>query len=169
MRYIENPDIIAKKAREFVEQLDLGRISVTQRGIVQAMVQATADPSIAEQIRISPQVTVKALHSILTGELLCDVEMVKAGINREIFTGRISCYINDIRVRNQAAEKHQTRSMVAVDMWKPYLNNATIVIGNAPTALFRLIELMEQQQAKPALIIGIPVGFVGAAEAKRLL
>ena len=169
MRYISQPDMIAKKAKKIVEQLNLGRVAINQKSIVHAMVQATADPSIAEQIRISPQVTPHLYKNIVNAKILCDVEMVKAGINQESYTGKILCFIEDSKIRSLAAQKNQTRSMLAVDLWQPHIENAVILIGNAPTALFRFIELMQQFHLKPKLIIGTPVGFVGAAQAKRLL
>jgi len=79
------------------------------------------------------------------------------------------CYLNDSRAAELAQASGETRSMAAVELWRDQLAGSVVVIGNAPTALFRLLELIEQGADKPALIIGMPVGFVGAAESKQLL
>jgi precorrin-8X/cobalt-precorrin-8 methylmutase len=79
------------------------------------------------------------------------------------------CFLNDERVPPLAKAKGETRSMAALSLWSEHLKDAVVVIGNAPTALFRLLEMIEQGAEKPALIIGMPVGFVGAAESKQAL
>lgn len=100
--------------------------------------------------------------------VLCDVEMVRHGIIRRLLPGdnEVICLLNDERVRPKAAEIGNTRSAAQVDLWGDRLVGAVVAIGNAPTALFRLLELIDQGAPKPALILGLPVGFVGAAESK---
>jgi precorrin-8X/cobalt-precorrin-8 methylmutase len=79
------------------------------------------------------------------------------------------CFLNDERVPALAKKNGETRSMAALELWKDHLSGSVVIIGNAPTALFRLLEMIEQGASKPAVIIGMPVGFVGAAESKQAL
>jgi precorrin-8X/cobalt-precorrin-8 methylmutase len=95
--------------------------------------------------------------------------MVKQGITKRMIDQPPLCYLNDERAVALAKASGETRSMAAVALWREQLAGSVVVIGNAPTALFRLLELIEQGAEKPALIIGMPVGFVGAAESKQHL
>jgi precorrin-8X/cobalt-precorrin-8 methylmutase len=79
------------------------------------------------------------------------------------------CFLNDERVPELARARGETRSMAALELWQPLLAGSLVLIGNAPTALFRLLQMLEAGAAKPALIVAMPVGFVGAAESKQLL
>lgn len=103
--------------------------------------------------------------------VFCDAEMVRHGIIRHLLPvdHDILCLLNDARVRPLAAELGTTRSAAQVDLWGERLAGSVVAIGNAPTALFRLLELLDKGAQKPALIIGMPVGFVGAAESKDAL
>lgn len=103
--------------------------------------------------------------------ILCDAKMVAEGVTRKRLpaNNRVICTLDDETVPAHAKEIHNTRSAAAVELWKPYLSNAVVVIGNAPTALFHLLNLIEQGFDKPKLIIGCPVGFVGAKESKIAL
>ena len=105
------------------------------------------------------------------GEVYVDVEMVRAGIIERMLPNQneIVCTLNDVRVRPHAEEVGNTRSAAAVDFWAGSMENAVVVIGNAPTALFRLLERVAAREISPALVIGIPVGFVGAVESKQAL
>src|SRR6202030_4295225 len=98
--------------------------------------------------------------------LLVDAAMVAAGITAY----RARCFLNDKRVPGLAKRLDTTRSAAAVELWRPHLDGAVVAIGNAPTALFRLLNMLEDESCpRPAAIIGCPVGFVGAAEAKAAL
>ena len=103
--------------------------------------------------------------------ILTDVEMVASGIIRKNLSTntKIICTLNDARTRNHAKEIGNTRSAAAVDYWVDHLDGAVVVIGNAPTALFRLLEVLLEGAPKPAIILGFPVGFIGAAESKQAL
>jgi precorrin-8X/cobalt-precorrin-8 methylmutase len=103
--------------------------------------------------------------------ILCDSEMVAQGVTRARLPARneVVCTLHDPRVARLAEELHTTRSAAALDLWQDRLGGALVAIGNAPTALFRLLELLDAGAPKPAAIVGIPVGFVGAAEAKDVL
>lgn len=103
--------------------------------------------------------------------ILCDARMVAEGITRSRLPANnaVICTLNHPEVPALAQQIHNTRSAAALDLWHPHLEGAVVAIGNAPTALFRLLELLDQGAAKPALILGLPVGFVGAAESKAEL
>jgi precorrin-8X/cobalt-precorrin-8 methylmutase len=103
--------------------------------------------------------------------ILCDAEMVAHGITRARLPARndVICTLNDPRVAELAKQHDTTRSAAAIDLWDARLGGAVVAIGNAPTALFRLLDLMDKGAPKPAAILGIPVGFVGAAESKEAL
>jgi precorrin-8X/cobalt-precorrin-8 methylmutase len=103
--------------------------------------------------------------------ILCDAQMVAHGITRSRLPAgnEVICTLSDPRVPELAETMDTTRSAAAVDLWQPKLAGAVVSIGNAPTALFRLLELLEAGASPPAAIIGVPVGFVGAAESKEAL
>ncbi|EGH41998.1 precorrin-8X methylmutase, partial [Pseudomonas syringae pv. pisi str. 1704B] len=103
--------------------------------------------------------------------ILCDARMVSEGITRTRLPANnpIICTLHDEGVREMALELGNTRSAVALELWRPHLEGSVVVIGNAPTALFYLLEMLDAGAPKPALILGFPVGFVGAAESKAML
>lgn len=103
--------------------------------------------------------------------ILCDAKMVAEGVTRKRLPANnaVICTLNDDRVINYAQQIHNTRSAAAIELWKPYIANSVVTIGNAPTALFHLLNLIEQGFPKPALILGFPVGFIGALESKLAL
>ena len=102
--------------------------------------------------------------------VICDCEMVGAGIIRRFLPGNeVIVTLNDPQTPGLAQELGTTRSAAAVELWKEHLEGAVVAIGNAPTALFHLLEALEAGAPKPALILGFPVGFVGAAESKAEL
>src|SRR5262245_14655030 len=103
--------------------------------------------------------------------ILCDSEMVAHGVTRARLPAQneVVCTLHDPRVARLAEDLHTTRSAAALDLWRDRLGGAVVAIGNAPTALFRLLEMLDAGAPRPAAIVGIPVGFVGAAEAKDAL
>jgi precorrin-8X/cobalt-precorrin-8 methylmutase len=103
--------------------------------------------------------------------ILCDAQMVANGVTRKRLpvNNQVICTLPDPQVPDLAAQMENTRSAAALELWRPYLAGAVIAIGNAPTALFRLLELLDAGAPKPALILGFPVGFVGALESKAEL
>lgn len=113
--------------------------------------------------------TVAALES--GAPLLCDTSMVASGITRARLpaANEVICTLGDPRTAALAAELHTTRTAAAMEFWRPWLAGAVVVVGNAPTALFRLLDLVEEGAGRPASVIGMPVGFVGAAESKDAL
>jgi precorrin-8X/cobalt-precorrin-8 methylmutase len=100
--------------------------------------------------------------------ILCDTEMVAAGVTRSRLSAgnAVICTLGDPKVPALARELGTTRSAAALDLWEEHVDGAVVVIGNAPTALFRLLELVDAGWPAPAAVIGVPVGFVGAAESK---
>jgi precorrin-8X/cobalt-precorrin-8 methylmutase len=102
---------------------------------------------------------------------LCDARMVSEGVTRTRLpaNNQVICTLKDEGVPELARELGNTRSAAALELWRPYLEGSVVVIGNAPTALFYLLEMLDAGAPKPALILGFPVGFVGAAESKAML
>lgn len=110
--------------------------------------------------------------AMLAGKpILCDSQMVAEGITRRRLPreNMVICTLNDPQVPALAKKVGNTRSAAALELWLPYLEGAVVAIGNAPTALFRLLEMLDAGAPKPAIILGFPVGFVGAAESKAAL
>lgn len=142
------------------------------RACVTRMIHACGMVEIADRIVFDPNIG-KAVHRALTmnAPILCDCEMVKAGIiTRYLPDGaRPTTSLNDPRTPDLAKRLNTTRSAAQVELWKDQIEGAIIVIGNAPTALFHLLERLDQGWPKPAAIIACPVGFVGAAESKAAL
>ena len=103
--------------------------------------------------------------------ILCDAKMVAHGITQKRLprANEIICTLDDPTVAGLAAARGNTRSAAALELWRPHLGGAVVAIGNAPTALFRLLEMFDEGAPLPAAIIGVPVGFVGAAESKEAL
>jgi len=103
--------------------------------------------------------------------VLCDARMVADGVTRSRLPAdnQVICTLSDPSVPQLAKELGNTRSAAAMELWRPYLAGSVVAIGNAPTALFRLLEMLDEGAPKPALILGFPVGFVGAAESKDAL
>lgn len=141
--------------------------------IVQRMIHTSADFEYIKTVRFHPGAITAGINAIRRGKpIVTDTNMVKAGIRRQEvqrFGSTITCYINDPEVIKISANTGKTRSEVAVDAALPVITGGIYVIGNAPTALFRLIEHIRENKARPALIIGLPVGFVNAAESKAAL
>ncbi|MBW2252928.1 MAG: precorrin-8X methylmutase [Deltaproteobacteria bacterium] len=141
--------------------------------IVRRMIHTSADFGYKDMIRFHPDAIKSGLDAIRSGKnIITDTNMARVGIRKreiEQFGGRVRCYMNDQQVHSNAKATGVTRAKVAVDMAVEDMQGGIYVIGNAPTALLRLIELVKAQKAQPALIIGLPVGFVNAAESKAAL
>ncbi len=141
--------------------------------IVRRMIHTSADFEYMKTVRFHPNAISAGINSIRSGKtIITDTQMAMAGINK-IAAGRfgvkLHCLINDPSVRQDAEAGGTTRSAAAIDAALPLMEGGICVIGNAPTALLRLIQLLRTGQAKPALIVGFPVGFVNAAESKAFL
>ena len=178
--YIIDPKKIEENSfRTIREQTDLSAFDDQQQQVVMRIVHSIGMPEVADKVRFSTAACEQGLAALKnSAPILCDVEMVKQGITKRMIQQPPLCFLNDPRTVALAAETGETRSMAAVKFWRETLSGSVIVIGNAPTALFRLLENLEQlrdtnkteyQRLKPALIIGMPVGFIGAAESKQAL
>ncbi len=141
--------------------------------IVRRIVHATGDPSIAESIRIHPAALKVGIDALSAGSpIVTDVRMVSAGINRGMTSAlgcEVICALDIPGLAEIAREQGITRSAAAIRQLVPRMAGAIVAIGNAPTALFELLERIRQGSSAPALIVGTPVGFVGAAESKQAL
>ena len=136
------------------------------------MIHASGQVSIAEHIQFSPGLVSAARVALKRGApILCDAEMVAHGVTRARLPANnaVICTLRDPSVPELAARLGTTRSAAALELWRDRLEGALVAIGNAPTALFRLLEMLQDGAPKPAAILGIPVGFVGAAELKDAL
>ena len=137
------------------------------------MIHAAGMVGLAPFIRFSPGVVVAARAALMAGApILCDARMVSEGITRARLPAdnEVICTLHDAGVRERAERMRTTRSAAALELWRDRLDGAVVAIGNAPTALFHLLNMLEGGQApRPAAIIGCPVGFVGAAESKEAL
>lgn len=169
--YEINPQAIEQESFRQIRTLtDLEGLSREQQQVVMRIVHSVGIPEIAAEVRFSAKACEQGLAALAAGgDILCDVEMVKQGITKRMITKPPLCFLNDDRVPPLAKAAGETRSMAALELWRDHLPGSIVVIGNAPTALFRLLEMIEQGAPKPALIIGMPVGFVGAAESKQAL
>lgn len=167
-------DIYAESFRIIREEADLSRFPADIERVVVRMCHAAGDTSIADDVRHSPQVIAKARAALDAGApVVCDSRMVAAGIIRSRLPrdNRVVCLLDEQDIEEQAARRGTTKTAAAVEMWasRGLLNNSVIAIGNAPTALFKLLELLPFVAARPAAVFGMPVGFVGAAESKQEL
>jgi precorrin-8X/cobalt-precorrin-8 methylmutase len=153
-------------------EADLSRFSAEEADIVVRMVHACGVVEAARDIRFGQDFVAAARGALAAGApILCDAEMVAHGITRARLPANndVICTLNDSRVPALAQKLDTTRSAAALDLWLDRLVGAVVAIGNAPTALFRLLDLIDGGAPKPAAIVGIPVGFVGAAESKAAL
>ena len=150
----------------------LDRFAPDMQPIITRLIHACGMVEIADRLAFSPDASAVGRRALSDGaRVLCDCEMVAAGIIRRNLPGQnpVICTLNDPNVPALAARIGNTRSAAAVELWADHLAGAVVAIGNAPTALFHLLELLDAGWPKPALIIGLPVGFVGAAESKAEL
>ena len=134
------------------------------------LVHTCGNPEIAQHVRFSSSAVEAGIAALNNDRsILCDVEMVRHGLTKRFLDSEPLCFLNDSDVAKTAADKNESRSMTALDYWAPHLEGSIAIIGNAPTALFRLMEMLESPGSRPALVIGMPVGFVGAPESKAYL
>ncbi|MBW2099623.1 MAG: precorrin-8X methylmutase [Deltaproteobacteria bacterium] len=141
--------------------------------ILQRMIHTSADFEYMDTVRFHPESIRAGLNAIRSGKtILTDTNMAKAGIRKkelEHFGAAVKCFINDDKIKKTAKEAGITRAKAAVDASVSIMEGGIYVVGNAPTALLQIIELVKDKKVKPALIIGLPVGFVNAAESKAAL
>jgi precorrin-8X/cobalt-precorrin-8 methylmutase len=153
-------------------EADLSRFTPEEADIAVRMIHAAGQVEIAMLIEFAPGFVAAARAALKrNAPILCDSEMVAHGITSARLPAKneVICTLRDPRTADLAAKLATTRSAAALELWRDKLDGAVVAVGNAPTALFRLLEMLEAGAPKPAAIVGIPVGFVGAAEAKEAL
>jgi precorrin-8X/cobalt-precorrin-8 methylmutase len=153
-------------------EADLSRFSADEAEVAVRMIHACGQVDAAQHIVFGGDLVTAARDALKGGApVLCDAQMVAHGVTRARLpaNNEVICALNEPRTAELAAKYGTTRSAAALDLWRDRLGGAVVAIGNAPTALFRLLELLDAGAPKPAAILGIPVGFVGAAESKAAL
>ena len=153
-------------------EADLSRIPADLEALAVRVIHACGMPEIVSDLAFSPNAGAAGRAALEAGApILCDSRMVSEGITRARMPADnpILCTLHDPSVSALARELGNTRTAAALELWRPHLAGSLVVIGNAPTALFRLLELLDEGAPKPALILGFPVGFVGAVESKAAL
>ena len=154
-------------------EADLARFTPEEQVVVVRMIHAAGLVELAAHVEFTPGMAIAARAALEAGApILCDARMVGVGITRaRLPAGNdVICTLQDERVPELARQIINTRSAAALELWRPYLAGAVVAIGNAPTALFHLLNMLEDPACpRPAAIIGCPVGFVGAAESKAAL
>ena len=153
-------------------EADLARFHGTAERVVVRMIHACGMTDLPRDVEMSDDFAAAGEAALKAGApILCDVRMVADGVTRTRLPAKneVVCTLGDPRVPGLAAEMATTRSAAAMELWREKLPGSIVAVGNAPTALFRLLELLDEGVAPPAAVIGIPVGFVGAAESKEAL
>jgi precorrin-8X/cobalt-precorrin-8 methylmutase len=154
-------------------EADLARFTPDEEPVVVRMIHAAGMVGLEAFIRFTPGMASKARKALQDGApILCDARMVSEGITRARLPAdnAVICTLGDPAIPGLAESMRNTRSAAALELWRPHLDGAVVAIGNAPTALFHLLNMLEDKSCpRPAAIIGCPVGFVGAAEAKAAL
>lgn len=169
MDYLRDPAAIYRRSFEIIRsEADFSRLPADAEPVATRIIHACGMPEIAGDLRISADFVSAAQGAIAAGKpVLVDAEMVRHGIIDKQLD--VICTLNDPRARNIGLATGNTRSAAAVELWRDRLAGSIAVIGNAPTALFALLEMIDAGAPKPAAIVGFPVGFVGAAESKDAL
>jgi precorrin-8X/cobalt-precorrin-8 methylmutase len=153
-------------------EADLARFSADEESVAVRIIHASGMVDLVSDIVFSPTFAVAGREALKAGApVLCDVKMVANGITRSRLptNNEVICTLDDPRVPGLAREIGNTRTAAAMELWRPHLAGAVVVIGNAPTALFHLLEMLNAGAPHPAAVIGMPVGFVGAIESKDAL
>ena len=174
MDFIKQPMEIENRSMEIIApHLEGLNLDEAQTKVYSRIIHAAGDVEYAPIIRIHPDAISAAQKAIKSGcNIYTDVEMVRTGINKRklaSFGGEVFCLVADLEVAAAAKEQGITRSMAAMRAFGKKLDGAIVAIGNAPTALFEVLRMIEEDGIRPAAVVGIPVGFVGAADSKEEL
>ncbi|MEE9544467.1 MAG: precorrin-8X methylmutase [Rhodospirillales bacterium] len=171
--YIHDPEEIHRRSFAAIRaEVDLDAFPEDIRPVAARMVHACGIPDIVADLAFSTGAAAAGRAALAGGApVLTDSEMLRMGVIRDRLPAgnETVCTLNAEGVAQSAKVAGTTRSAAAVDLWRPMLEGAVVAIGNAPTALFRLLELLAVGAGRPALVIGFPVGFIGAAESKEAL
>lgn len=176
MPHIYETDGAAIYLRSFATiraEADLARFTPEEEVVVVRMIHAAGMVGLEAHVRFTPGMAIAARTALEAGApILCDARMVSEGVTRTRLPANnaVICTLHDDAVVGIAKAMGNTRSAAAVELWRPHLAGAVVAIGNAPTALFHLLNMLEDPSCpRPAAIIGCPVGFIGAAESKDAL
>ncbi|MGN5630639.1 precorrin-8X methylmutase [Streptomyces sp. AC154] len=168
----DGPAIYRQSFATIRAEADLSGLPADVSQVAVRMIHACGMVDLVRDLAFTPDVVSRAREALRAGApILCDVAMVASGVTRKRLPAgnEVVCTLSEPAVPGLAAELGTTRSAAALELWRDRLDGAVVAVGNAPTALFRLLELIEEGAPRPAAVIGVPVGFIGAAESKDAL
>lgn len=174
MAYLRDPLGIESKSYDLIyRELDGCQLTGGEKAVLARIIHATGDPGYARLVSFHPGFVEAAVGALRRGAgIFTDIEMVRSGVNARLagaLGSGVHCAIREPEVAAAAKTSNGTRAMAAMERLAGRMKGGLVAIGNAPTALFRLLELIEAGAARPAAVVGVPVGFVGAAESKEAL
>ncbi|WP_328335277.1 MULTISPECIES: precorrin-8X methylmutase [unclassified Streptomyces] len=168
----DGPAIYRQSFATIRAEADLTGLPADVSQVAVRMIHACGMVDLVRDLAYTPQVVARAREALRAGApVLCDVAMVASGVTRKRLPAgnEVVCTLSDPSVPGLAAELGTTRTAAALELWRDRMEGAVVAVGNAPTALFRLLEMVREGAPRPAAVIGVPVGFVGAAESKDAL
>ncbi|MER5456254.1 precorrin-8X methylmutase [Micromonospora sp. NPDC002389] len=168
----EGAEIYRRSFATIRAETDLSRFPSDVARVVVRMIHACGMVDLVDDVDAHPEVVAAGYAALAAGApVLCDAAMVAAGITRSRLPAdnEVVCTLRDPAVPELARQLGTTRSAAAMELWRDRLDGAVVAIGNAPTSLFRLLELIDEGAGRPAAVVGVPVGFIGAAESKQAL
>ncbi|MFJ9890004.1 precorrin-8X methylmutase [Streptomyces sp. NPDC091287] len=168
----DGPAIYRQSFATIRAEADLAGLPADVSQVAVRMIHACGMVDLVRDLAFSPNAVADARAALRSGApILCDVAMVASGVTRKRLPAGndVVCTLSDPSVPELAAKMGTTRSAAALELWRDRMEGAVVAVGNAPTALFRLLEMIEEGAPRPAAVIGVPVGFVGAMESKEAL
>ncbi|KPC82386.1 MULTISPECIES: precorrin-8X methylmutase [Streptomyces] len=168
----DGPAIYRQSFATIRAEADLAGLPADVSQVAVRMIHACGMVDLVRDLAFSPNAVADARTALRSGApILCDVAMVASGVTRKRLPAdnEVICTLSDPAVPGLAAKLGTTRSAAALELWRDRMEGAVVAVGNAPTALFRLLEMIEEGAPRPAAVIGVPVGFIGAAESKEAL
>ncbi|WP_405389612.1 precorrin-8X methylmutase [Streptomyces sp. NBC_01102] len=168
----DGPAIYRQSFATIRAEADLAGLPADVSQVAVRMIHACGMVDLVTDLAFSPNAVADARAALRSGApILCDVAMVASGVTRKRLPAdnEVICTLSDPAVPGLAAKLGTTRSAAALELWRDRMEGAVVAVGNAPTALFRLLEMIEEGAPRPAAVIGVPVGFIGAAESKEAL
>ncbi|MFD5135709.1 precorrin-8X methylmutase [Streptomyces sp. NPDC058378] len=168
----DGPAIYRQSFATIRAEADLAGLPADVSQVAVRMIHACGMVDLVRDLAFSPNAVADARAALRSGApILCDVAMVASGVTRKRLPAgnEVICTLSDPAVPDLAAKLGTTRSAAALELWRDRMEGAVVAVGNAPTALFRLLEMIEAGAPRPAAVIGVPVGFIGAAESKEAL
>ncbi|MET9980066.1 precorrin-8X methylmutase [Streptomyces microflavus] len=168
----DGPAIYRQSFATIRSEADLAGLPADVSQVAVRMIHACGMVDLVTDLAFSPNAVADARAALRSGApILCDVAMVASGVTRKRLPANndVVCTLSDPSVPELAAKMGTTRSAAALELWRDRMEGAVVAVGNAPTALFRLLEMIEEGAPRPAAVIGVPVGFIGAAESKEAL